>query len=193
MAGYICAGRRTCGVWEGSGTTDEKIQTSLPNTTVNVPTPISDALPASREFLLDALHHVAFVADSFVQLDDEVFRVSWQRLYPLTKEFEAIDFRSCARRISELDKALLEMVHQLPDSSEEAPVVLTLLKDYCDGLRAAMSCLKFLCENLDEKLRQSRDYGWLAYRRNVRSYRRASKASDDTANQLNHMLGLKGA
>lgn len=146
---------------------------------------ISDAPPTSRAFLEAVALDIGAVLKSYVEIDKDFFRLSTL--------FQSIDYDGYCRQLSCLCEKLVETVGQLPTHSDEAPELLGAIKGYSDALFAAMSSLRKICGSLGEKVAHGADYGWFAYRCDLKCYKADVGRYSQIGSRLNVLLNNRFA
>ena len=150
---------------------------------------ISNDPPTSRAFIEAASLDIGSVLNSYIAIHNDIFRFSIRRILPLPVFFQSMDYDGYFRRLYYLDETLAGVAAQFPDRSDEAPELLSVIKSYCDALRATMSALRKICGSLMEKAAQQKSYDWSDYRRDLGRYKTEVSLYREIGQKLNALLG----
>ena len=149
---------------------------------------ISNDPPTSRVFLEAASLEIGSILNSYIAIHDDIFRFSLRRILPLPVIFQSMDYDEYFRRLFYLDETLAGIAAQFPERSDEVPELLSVIKSYCDALRAAMSALREICGSLMEKAAHQKSYGWSNYQRDLARHNTDVTRYREIGQKLNALL-----
>jgi hypothetical protein len=149
---------------------------------------ISDARPASREFLVAAAVEVGMILDRFIDVHNDIFSFSLRKILPIPWLFRPINFTQHYRTLRFIETDLELVLEQLPESCPEATELFVVLRDYTQRLLSTVLNLQDICGHLFRKADGTEEYTQQDYERDLGRYKRSIPTYQSERSRLNRIL-----